>query len=92
MAVRDQLARLAQADIVQRSGADDADRHAGDWPADGADALLQAVVAGGLRDDGGRFGQAVANCQLARPHAIDDGAHHLDRAWAAGHHAGAQVR
>ena len=53
--------------------------------------VLEVVVGTRLREHGARFGQAVADGELAQVHAVDGLAHGLRRAGAAGHNARAQA-
>ena len=61
-------------------------------PADGGDALLERVVAAGLRRDRRRLGHAVADRHLRHVHLGLHSFHHLDRTRRAGHDSRPQGR
>ena len=90
VAARAQLARLAARHGAAGVRVDDLDLDVRVHAADGADAALEVVVGAGLGRDRRGLGHAVTDGHLLHVHALDDLAHHLDRARRAGHDPGAQ--
>ena len=92
VAAGEQLAGLAALDDGVRGGVHELDLEVRVHAPDGRDAMLEAVLGGGLRRHRGRLGHAVADGHLAHVHLVDDAAHDLHRARRPGHDPGAQAR
>src|SRR5262249_4550896 len=69
---------------------DDLDLHVRVYATDGRDTTLERIVAGTLEADRTGLSHTVTDGHLRHVHVGDDAAHHRDRAWRAGHDAGAQ--
>ena len=90
IALGTQLARLARCHDGPRFGVDDFHLQVRLHQADGGDALVQRRIGGALAAHRAGFGHAVGNGHLGHVHIGLHALHHLDRAGAAGHDAGAQ--